>query len=68
MCGDKETIDHVIGGCTTLAPKEYTERNNKMPKILHLKICETYEIDVEEKLFCKCLPQNVIETGKCKIL
>ena len=37
-----KTIDHLISGCTTLAPNEYLNRHNRAAQYLHWKICKHY--------------------------
>ncbi|KAI4469561.1 hypothetical protein MML48_1g01499 [Holotrichia oblita] len=69
VCGQKdETIDHLMGSCTVLAPKEYTDRHNNVAKILHQKLCELHEIEVEKVPYYKYSPQKAIVTPLYKIL
>lgn len=43
MCGEKEeSIDHVIAGCSVLAPKAYLDRHNRMGKIVHQSLRKKY--------------------------
>ena len=40
----KETIDHLISGCSILATKEYLIRHDKVGKYIHWKLCKHYNI------------------------
>ena len=40
-----KTIDHLISGCTILAPNEYTNRHNRVGQYIHWKICNHYNIE-----------------------
>ena len=40
-----KTTDHLISGCTVLAPDEYTNRHNRVGQYIHWKICNHYNIE-----------------------
>ena len=62
-----ETIDHLISGCTILAPNEYTNRHNRVGQYIHWKICNHYNIETPNKWYeHKLLP--VVDTPKVTIL
>ena len=44
-----KTIDHLILGCTILAPNEYTNRHNRVGQYIHWKICNHYNIETPDK-------------------
>ena len=35
-----EHIDHIISGCPTLAPAEYTRRHDNTGRYIHWKLCQ----------------------------
>ena len=57
-----KTIDHLISGCTILAPNEYTNRHNRVGQYIHWKICNHYNIETPNK------PLPVVDTPKVTIL
>ena len=62
-----ETIDHLISGCTILAPNEYTNRHNRVGQYIHWKICNHYHIETPKKLYeNKSLP--IVDTPKVTII
>lgn len=68
MCAEKfETIDHIISGCTVLAPKDYTERHNNVAKVIHQLICRNYNPEMELVPYYKYEPSKVIDNTDCKI-
>ena len=38
MCYKAEHIEHIVAGCTTLVPSEYTNRHNKVAGYIHWTI------------------------------
>ena len=62
-----ETIDHLISGCTILAPNEYTDRHNRIGQYLHWKICKHYNIDTPDRWY-EHKPLPVINTPEVTIL
>ena len=64
---NKETIDHLIAGCSTIAPTEYLERHNKIGRYLHWNICKDAGIEVSQKWY-EHVPDPVIETEEKTIL
>ncbi|CAH2019602.1 unnamed protein product, partial [Acanthoscelides obtectus] len=43
VCGEKdEYLDHIIAGCSMLAPKSYLDRHNRVGKIIHQSLREKY--------------------------
>ena len=63
----KETIDHIIAGCTIIAPTEYLERHNKIARYIHWNICKEAGIKVCTKWY-EHVPQPVMETKEKTIL
>jgi len=62
-----ETISHIISGCTVLAPKEYTERHNKVASYIHWMMCKKLKIDTSDKWY-EHKPEKVIKNEKITIL
>ena len=62
-----ETIDHLISGCTILAPNKYKNRCNCVGQHIHRKICNHYDLETPNKWYeQKLLP--VVGTPKVTIL
>jgi hypothetical protein len=40
VCYKAEHIEHIVVGCTTLSPSEYTKRHNKMAGYIHWMLCK----------------------------
>jgi hypothetical protein len=53
---------HIIVGCTTLSPSEYTDRHNKVAGYSHWTICKHKGLQVTEKFYEK-VPENVINVN-----
>ena len=62
-----KTTDHLISGCTVLAPNEYTNRHNRVGQYIHWKICNHYNIETPNKL-CEHKPLPVVVTPEVTIL
>ncbi|CAH1100923.1 unnamed protein product, partial [Psylliodes chrysocephalus] len=42
-CGSpNETIEHIICGCETLAPMDYTQRHNNVARIIHQQLAKNF--------------------------
>ena len=40
MCsGGLETVDHIVAGCSSMAPMHYTDRHNQVASIIHWDVC-----------------------------
>lgn len=61
-CRTHESIQHVTGGCTSLANSKYTDRHNSVAKILHQELARKYGL-VSGKLlpYYEYQPSNVLE-------
>ena len=62
-----ETIDHIVAGCSLLAPTEYMKRHNEVGKYLHWNVCKDNNIEVNEKWY-NHQPDTVTENERCTIL
>jgi len=58
MCYKAEYIEHIVAGCTTLAPSEYTNRHSKVVGYIHWTICEHMVLQVTAQR-CKHIPERV---------
>ena len=62
-----ETIDHLVSGCSVLAPNEYMNRHNRVGQYIHWKVCKHFEIETTEKWY-EHKPEPVIENKNVTIL
>lgn len=68
MCGEQqEYLDHIIGGCSTMAPKAYLERHNRVAKIIHQKLRVKYMELEETEPYYQYEPAPVYETDSIKL-
>ena len=68
MCNTvEETVSHILSGCTTLAPTEYTHRHNKVASYIHWAICKELGVAVPDKRYDH-EPQALINTQDCTIM
>ena len=37
-----ETVDHIVAGCSALAPTDYTDRHNQVASIIHWDVCRHF--------------------------
>ena len=63
----EEHINHLIAGCSALAPNEYLERHNKVASYIHWTTCKEYQFAVEDMYYYHT-PQNVVKKGDVIIL
>jgi hypothetical protein len=45
----EEHMKHIVAGCTTLAPSEYTIRHNKVAGYIHWMICKHMGLQVTDQ-------------------
>jgi hypothetical protein len=62
-----ETIDHLVSGCPTLAKSEYIVRHNKVAQYVHWRVCQHYNMDVNNKWYEHQI-EPVMENNKATIL
>ena len=62
-----ETIDHIIGGCTSLASHDYTARHNQVAKIIHQNLAVQYNLAKEKLPYYKYEPPPVLENSRSKL-
>lgn len=68
ICGERpETIQHIISGCSVIAPKEYINRHNNIAKVVHNHLCHQNNLKKVITPFWKYEPDQVIENEHVKI-
>jgi len=45
----EEHMKHIVAGCTTLAPSEYTNRHSKVASYIHWMICKHMGLQVTDQ-------------------
>ena len=56
-----QTVDHIVAGCSALAPTDYTDRHNQMASIIHWNVCRHFRIPVESRWYWHH-PDRLVET------
>ena len=46
-----ETVDHVVAGCSEMAPTDYTDRHYQVASIIHWNICRHFQVPVERRWY-----------------
>ena len=65
----KETIHHIISGCSTLAPTKYLQRHDNLCKYIHILLLEKYGIPTQNaNKWYTYEPEPVTENEAVKIL
>ncbi|CAH1110291.1 unnamed protein product [Psylliodes chrysocephalus] len=68
MCGEgNENIEHLISGCKTMAPKEYTTRHNNVAKIIHDEVCYKLQLSEAKTPYYKYTPDTIKENDEYKV-
>jgi len=62
-----ETIDHIVSGCSIMAPNEYKNRHDRVGQYIHWNVCQHYAIESTEKWY-EHKPLPVIDSPKVTIL
>ena len=62
-----ETIDHLVSGCSTLAPNEYVRRHDRVGQYLHWGICKHYGIETCHNWY-EHKPAPVVEGNNTTVL
>lgn len=62
-----ETIEHIMSGCTTLAPIEYTYRHNNVAKIIHQELAFMCNFLKDRTPYYQYEPASVLENDNYKI-
>ena len=62
MCSvDPETVDHIVAGCSALAPMDYTDRHNQVAFIIQWDVCRYFGVPVESRWY-QHHPDRPVET------
>ena len=56
-----ETVDHIVAGCSAMAPTDYTDRHNQVAFIIHWNICRLFQVPVERRWYWH-QPDRLVET------
>ena len=68
MCGEREeSVSHLIAECKKLAQRDYKNRHDNIAKIIHLELCERYDLAQGVKWY-NHQPESVIENESVRIL
>lgn len=68
LCQTKEeTLDHIIAGCTILAPKSYLDRHDRVGKIVHQKLREVHMGLAETVPYYQYDPPAVCENNEVRL-
>lgn len=68
MCNRaEEHISHLVAGCSTLAPTEYTHRHNKVAAYIHWIICRELGVQVQDKYY-EHVPEKVLNINDTIVL
>ena len=64
-----ETVDHVVAGCSAMAPTDYTDRHNhnQVASIIHWNICRHFQVPVERKWY-RHQPDRLVETDDIVVM
>ena len=63
----EEHKKHIVTGCITLVPSEYTKGHNKVGGYIHWTICEHMGLQVTNKCY-KCISERVINVSGTTIM
>ena len=63
----EEHIKHIVVGCTTFVPSEYTNRHNKAAAYIHQTIREHTRLQVTDSC-CEHIPERVINVNGATIM
>ena len=56
-----ETVDHIVAGCSALAPMDYADRHNWVASIIHWDVCRHFGVPVESRWY-RHHPDRLVET------
>ena len=63
----EEHIKHIVAGCITLAPSEYTNRHKKVAGYIHWAICKHMGLQVTVKYY-EHVPERVINVNSTTVM
>jgi len=62
----KEHSKHIVAGCSTIAPSEYTYGHNKVSGYIHRMICKYMGLWVTDR-YCEHIPERAINVNGTSI-
>ena len=62
-----ETVDHIVAGCSAMAPTDYTDRHNQVASIIHWNICRHFQVLVECRWY-RHQPDRLVETDDIVVM
>ena len=62
-----ETVDHIVAGCSALAPMDYTDQHNQLASIIHLDVCHHFGVPVESRWY-RHHPDRLVETDNITMM
>lgn len=65
--GKSETIQHITGGCPTLAQYDYTQRHNQVANIVHQHLAMQTGLLKDKEPYYKYKPEPVLENAEYKL-
>ena len=66
-CVGLETVDHIVAGCSALAPTDYTDRHNQVASIIHWDICRRFGVPLESRWY-RHHPDKHVETDEITMM
>lgn len=67
-CYEKpETIQHIIGACSTLSQTDYLHRHNQLANIIHQELAQCTNLLTEKLPYYKYIPKAVMESVDYKL-
>ena len=67
LCGEhRETVAHLVSGCSKLAGTAYMERHNHLAAIVYRTICSEYDLEHSGKP--RDIPERVVQNDHAKLL
>ena len=67
MCKQhRETVAHIISGCSKLAGTEYTQRHNHVASVVHRAICAEYDLQHNKDWWVT--PDSIVKNDRAKLL
>ncbi|XP_062499353.1 uncharacterized protein LOC134176711 [Corticium candelabrum] len=62
-----ETVDHIVAGCSALAPMDYTDRHNQVASIIHWGVCCHFGVPVESRWY-QHHPDRLVDTDNITMM
>jgi len=63
-----ESIQHVVGGCSSLAQTEYKRRHDDVARVVHQALAKYHGLIQEEERYYRCRPTGVMRDEKVRLL